>query len=366
MCKALLVAGVFCLVVLAGPARAAAACTEAICFTFTEAGREFLNQVGLTEDEVQKRLNSELGRFFQTTDTAGYVRRFSDSQSFTGKGMGVDYASEATFLEVGAAGSVAMGIDRTYKPASEGSGAGFPISGVGLNASLMAGASLDPLGVPLMFFGNWMRINGLSYGQLTGQLENWGLHAQLRLFGPSRSVSAMKMLARWGGIAITTGVDSSHMNLRAGQTIKTGQIDFSDMADSSTTIDVSSSVNGQARFEMDMLTRSIPLEVTTSFRLLTLLTVYGGIGMDWQVGGGSNLNVKVKDATITGKANGTTADLGTVDVDAQASASPSSTVVRGLVGAQVNLALLRLFAQLNVANTDPVVASVIFGARLAY
>jgi hypothetical protein len=368
MRKAFLTAGVFCLLALAGSAQAATTCGQAICFNFTPAGQEFFNRVGLTQAQVQDRLNLELGRFFQTTDTAGFVRRFSDSQSFTGKGMGVDYASEATLLEVGMAGSVAMGIDRTYQPSSSGSGAGFPIQGVGLNASLMAGASLEPLGVPVMVFGNWMRISGASYGQLKGQLDNWGVHAQLRLFGPSRSASALKMLARWGGIAITTGVDSSHMNLRAGQTIKTDKIRFNDLAvDPTTTIDVSGSVNGQAGFELDMLTRSIPLEVTTSLRLLTLVTVYGGLGMDLQIGGDNNLKVKVSDATITGTVNGSSStNLGTAEVEAGASASSSRTQVRGLLGAQVNLFLFRLFAQLNAANTDPVIASLVFGARLAY
>lgn len=366
MRKAFLTVGILSLLAFTGSAHATTTCGQSICFNFTPAGLDFLSRAGLSQAQVQDRLNLELGRFFQTTDTAGFVRRFSDSQSFTGKGMGVDYASEATFLEVGVAGSVAMGIDRTYQPSSTGSGAGFPIKGVGFNASLMGGVSLDPFGVPLMVFGNWMRMSG-TYGQLDGKLDNWGVHAQLRLFGPSRSASALKMLARWGGIAITTGVDNSHMNLRAGQKIKTDPINFGDMAlDPNTSIQVDGAVSGQAGFELDMATKTIPLEVTTSLRLLSLVTVYGGVGLDLQIGGGNDLNVKVSDATITGMVNGTQANLGTAEVEAHASASSSTAKVRGLIGAQVNLFLVRLFAQLNAANTDPVMASVVFGARLAY
>ncbi len=369
MRKACLALAAFSLLLVAGPALANTLCGQPICFTFSPEAQQFFSTVGLTQAQVEDRLNLELGRFFQTTDTAGFVRRFGDSQSFTSKGMGVDYASEATLIEVGAAASVAMGIDRTYQPSNSGSGAGFPISGVGLNASLMAGVSLEPLGVPLMLFGNWMRVPERSYGQLTGKLDNWGVHAQLRLFGPSRDMSALNLVARWGGIAITTGLDYSHMNLRAGQKFATGKINFSDLAtvpNTAATIDVSGAVDGKAGLELDMLTKSIPLEVTTSLRLFTLLTLYGGVGVDWQLAGGSRLDVKISEAQIRGTVNGSPSNLGTAEVEAQASTSPSSAKLRGILGAQVNLFLLRLFVQLNAANTDPMMASLAVGARVAY
>jgi hypothetical protein len=69
--------------------------------------------------------------------------------------MGVDYASEATYFEVGGSASFALGMDRTYQP---GNTQGFPISGMGFNATVMGGVSLGFLGIPVMVFGNWMKV----------------------------------------------------------------------------------------------------------------------------------------------------------------------------------------------------------------
>ena len=122
-----------------------------------------------------------------------------------------------------------------------------------------------------------------------------------------------------------------------------------------------------ATFTVDMTTKSIPLELTTSLRLLTLLTVYGGMGIDWQLGGGSSMELDIKGLSLSGQINNVPyTNLGTADVSASAKASPSSAKMRGILGAQINLAIVRLFAQVNVANTSPTMASLAVGARIAY
>jgi len=63
-------------------------------------------------------------------------------------------------------------------------------------------------------------------------------------------------------------------------------------------VDVTGDATGNAVFKIDMTTRSIPVEVTTSVRLLTLLTAYGGLGFDWQLGGGSALDLAMNASMI--------------------------------------------------------------------
>jgi hypothetical protein len=58
--------------------------------------------------------------------------------------------------------------------------------------------------------------------------------------------------------------------------------------------------------------------------------------------------------------------LGTASAKAKVSADPSPAKVRGIVGAQFNLFLLRVFAQINLTNSDPMMASLATGLRLAY
>jgi hypothetical protein len=279
--------------------------------------------------------------------------------------MGVDYASEATYFEVGGATSFALGMDRTYQP---GNTNGFPIQGVGLNASVMGGVSLGFLGIPVMVFGNGMHVPTQRYGDMSGSLDNWGVHAQLRLFGPSRGMSGLKMLVRWGGIAVTTGFDYSHMHLGLTHDVLSN---FN--IPNGVSVDVTGSATGQARFNVDMTTKSIPLELTTSLRLLTLLTVYGGMGFDFQLGGGSAVDLAL-DASMLGHipANPLTGgqasnpDLGTAQIHAVANVDPSAAKIRGILGLQVNLFMVRLFTQVNIADTNPTMASLAAGVRVAY
>jgi hypothetical protein len=320
--------------------------------------QEFVDATGMSREAMQAFIHDNIDKLFQVSNAVGFLRKLGDSQSFTGKGMGVDYASEATYFELGGSINFAMGIDRSYQPNNV---QGFPIQGVGLNASLMAGLSLDFLGVPLMIFGNYMKIPTMNYGSMSGSLDNWGVHAQLRLFGPSRKTSALKVLLRWGGIAITSGIDSSHMALGLHKSIK------SSFTDQEVTFTADTSGDAAPRFDVNMTTRSIPLEVTTSLRLLTLLTAYGGVGFDWQLSGSNTMELKV-NAAMTGRLNqtGTTQDLGSITASAKVSADPSPAKIRGILGAQVNLWLLRIFTQVNVTNSNPMMASLAVGLRLAY
>ena len=322
---------------------------------------DFLTATGMTQQQLQDFVTGTLNGLFQMTNAAGFLQRFGDAQSFTSKGMGVDYASEATYVEVGGSASLAFGMDRTYQPGTI-QGVPIQVQSVSLNASLMAGVSLSSLGIPVMLFGNGMHVPTQQYGDMSGSLDNWGVHAQLRLFGPSRDSSALKMLVRWGGIAITTGFDYSHMNLGLTRTFSSPNLSIPNIA---ATVDAT----GSGGVSVDMTTKSIPLEVTTSLRLLTLLTAYGGVGFDFQLGGGSAMNLDL-DASLLGHVSGgqpPNLDLGTAHVHVPIPpVNPSPARIRGILGAQVNLFILRIFAQLNVANTTPTMASLAVGLRLAY
>jgi hypothetical protein len=201
---------------------------------------------------------------------------------------------------------------------------------------------------------------------MSGSLDNWGVHAQLRLFGPSRKTSALGMLVRWGGIAITTGYDYSHMNLRLNHDI-VSNFSIPNNLGNDVNVNVTGSASGSAALSVDMTTKSIPLEITTSVRLLTLLTAYGGMGFDFNVGGTSVMNLDI-DASLLGHIPGpTTVDMGTAHIHATIPpVGPSATKIRGILGLQINLFMVRLFTQVNIANTTPTMASLAAGVRVVY
>jgi hypothetical protein len=323
-----------------------------------------LNATGMDAAALTNFLTTTLNGLFQMSNAAGFLQRFGDAQSFTSKGLGVDYASEATYVEVGGAASFALGMDSSYQP---GNALPVQVQSVGMNASLMAGVSLMPFGIPVMLFGNGMHVPTQQYGDMSGSLDNWGVHAQLRLFGPSRKTSALGALVRWGGIAITTGYDYSHMNLRLNHDI-VSNFSIPNNLGNDVNVNMTGSASGSAALSVDMTTKSIPLEITTSVRLLTLLTAYGGMGFDFNVGGTSVMNLDI-DATLLGHASTVPGalDMGSAHVHATIPpVGPSATKIRGIMGLQVNLFMVRLFTQVNVANTTPTMASLAAGVRVVY
>ena len=317
---------------------------------------------GMTTAQLISLINTQVDGLFQVTNVNSFLRDFQNAQSFSSKGLGVDYASEATLVEAGATLSLASNVDKAYKPS--GSYTDPPISGGGANFSLMGGLGLGLFGLdPVMIFANWFK-GSASLGQLDGNYQNWGLHGQLRLLGPSRSMSATKLLVRWGGIAITSGVDYSHVELRSKSTIAS----TFDVAQGAP-VTVTSA--GNLSFTLDQTTWSIPLEITTSLRLLSLVTVYGGLGLDWQLGGGCDLHVLMSQASLSGKvqtATGTVAynNLGTATVQADGHVSPSAARMREIFGVQLSfMDVVRLFAQVNTTASSPVLTSLAMGLRLA-
>jgi hypothetical protein len=319
-------------------------------------GREFAAQAGIDLGAIEGQVQTELEHLFQTFRLKDYVRSFGDAQGFTTRGLGVDYGSNVRYLEIGVAASAALNGNSAVV---EGDTRTQPIAGVSGNLTVMAGLNLGAFGVPVTLFANYFKSSG-AYREFDARLDNFGVHAQLKLFG-SRDESIWSLLVRWGGLDITTGFDHSHMVLQLARDFDRN-IPIGDGQSVSGEVDLQSRGN----LRLDMRTSSIPLEVTTNIRFLYVLSAYLGGGFDWQVGGGSDLTVNL-DGKLTGRvpSANATADLGTMTVAVHESASPSAGRVRGIVGLQANVFLLKVFAQLNVAPS-PFLSSIGFGARLVW
>jgi hypothetical protein len=319
-------------------------------------GQQFAAQAGIDLPAVEAQVQTELDRLFQVYRLRDYVRAFGDAQGFTTRGLGVDYGSNVRYLEVGVAASAAINGNSAVV---EGDTRTQPIAGVSGNLTIMGGVNLGAAGIPLTVFANYFKSSG-GYREFDARLENFGVHLQLKLFG-SRDDSVLSMLVRWGGIDITTGFDRSRMRLQLVRDFDRN-IPISDGQRFSGEVDLTS----RGTFRLDMRTSSIPLEVTTNIRFLYVLSAYLGGGFDWQLGGGSDLTADL-DGQLVGVVPAANArgDLGTMKVTVSQSASPSAGRIRGIVGLQANLFLLKLFVQLNAAPS-PFLSSVGVGARLVW
>ena len=317
----------------------------------------FANAIGLgTADQLAQELSLKVNDLFRVANVDSFLKDFQNAQSFSAKGLGVDYASEATLAEVGATFSFASNVDKAYSPS--GGYTDPPISGGGANFSLMGGLGFGLFGLdPVMVFANWFK-GSASLGQLDGDYHNWGLHGQIRLLGPSRRSSLSKLIVRWGGIAITSGADYSRLSLSARKSINST---FNVVPGAPVTV----TNIGDLQFDVTQKTWSVPLEITTSLRLLSLITLYGGIGLDWQLGGGSDLNIKMA-ANLSGSYNGVRYDnVGTATINAAGHANPSPAKLREIFGVQVSiLDFVRIFTQVNISDGSPMLTSVAAGLRL--
>jgi hypothetical protein len=97
------------------------------------------------------------------------------------------------------------------------------------------------------------------------------------------------------------------------------------------------------------------------------VTIYGGLGLDFQLGGGSDLHILMSGASLSGKVAGTTySNLGTATVQADGHVSPSAARMREIFGVQLGIMdVIRVFAQVNTTASSPMLTSLAMGLRLA-
>lgn len=258
-----------------------------------------------------------------------YLQSFGDATSFAARGTGVDYASNSELFTLGIAGGVAVDVDGVTNDNDFSAGAGgtFTIMG-GLNLARWGHRELS-------LFGNFFHSSN-DDGVLRGGLLSMGAHAQYKLFQPTKGLK--RLLVQWGGIDLTGGLELSRWRLSVGGDIGTS-FELEGAAGTSATLD--GAVNG--RFGLSTTTVVLPLEVTTNLRLLYLLGLYVGGGLDLQVGR-SSVEASL-GGTVTTTLDGDERTIATVQVTADEGRRPSIVQAHALLGLQLNMWKLKLFVQ---------------------
>ncbi len=317
------------------------------------AAEDFANEFGLDLTGLELELENQLAELFQVIEPSKYLRALSNTQAFSSKGLGVDYASNPEVVSIGAAGNFTIAVGSNSLEAAN-------VDGVAANIAVTAGVNLGTFGDKrldgLTVYGNFFTRSG-TYRELDAQLSNVGFHAQYKLFRPPGK-SMTELAIQWGGFDITTGLEYTKFRLRLQEEL-TSDISLSDDEDAS---DVTFASNGL--FDYNSTTYSIPIEVSTNFRMLYVLTLFAGIGFDLQWGE-NDINVAL-DGDLIGKHPGSGEDvaLGTASVSVQDDSGPSAGKLRFFGGLQLNLWRLKIFAQGNLAPNRA--AGLTLGARLAW
>jgi len=239
-------------------------------------------------------LNAEINKLFQVPDMTNFLTAMANAQAITNKGQGVSYATEHSLFVIGGGSGVGFsGGLSGYKVSS-----GLPAIGIGVQGSVMAGLSLSKLPVPtlgpidlkrLTIFVNYFGISDDSLVQsLTIKANAFGLHLQYKLVD-NRNLGGIGIL-NWGGLLFTTGIESSTNSLSykvtQGVTVNSGgqTFNWTPSATSALTLEANSF--------------SIPFELSTSVRVLYVVSVFAGLGVDL------NFGRTTIDSTLNGPVTG--------------------------------------------------------------
>jgi len=318
----------------------------------TPEGEQLAADLGMTPDELEADLRGDLGEAFQTARVGDFIRAFGNATSFSNRGVGVDYASNAKSFIFGVAGNLAVALEDDFDEPQDGE---YPVGGIAPNLTIMAGLNLSRWKLPkLTLFGNGF-YRKTELGQLDGSITNAGLHGQYRLVGETGGKTST--VVKWGGIDLTGGVEWTRWTFGLDRELET---EFG-IGEGGATSDVSVTANG--RFDLSSTALVFPFEATTSLRLLYVLSVFGGVGIDIQSGNTRADANLVGELTGTDPGGGPDVDMGTATITADGEGGLSAGRMRFLGGVQLNLSKLKLFVQANAIPMDT--ASVAVGLRVA-
>jgi hypothetical protein len=186
--------------------------------------------------------------------------------------------------------------------------------------------------------------------RLDGTILSAGAHVQYTIV-PAPHDGGTGTFVRWIGLGATSGVELTRWELGTGSDTLT--TDFTVGSGNNTAHVV---VDSAGKLDLRTQAITVPLEATTGLRIMWLATLYAGLGIDFTLGS-ADLGANMSGAARSDDGR----QLGTVSITGDGHTNGSPATLRGLVGLQLNLWKLKLFAQLNASQSPA--ASVAFGLK---
>ncbi len=309
------------------------------------------SQLSLAEDQLEAQINRQAQSLVGDLNVSDFLQQSANAQALVGRGLGADYASlpDGFMLGVGV-GVAAIAGDATLNVLQQASSgdleSAVPV-GAGAQLSLMLGYNFAKQGLPQLTVFAHGGGAPISFSEFEGNFYNFGANVQYRPFRQYGS-----KVFSWDGLAVTSGFAVSRMKLQLTQ---------ADSIDFSTTINgigIQSASSGGVNLIQKSF--SVPLELTTSVSMLYFLTLYGGMGVDFNFGA-AELAI---DASTTISA-GSNASAGSVQATLDDSGRADRASFRVLGGLQANMGPFKLYTQTNYLPQNQAL-SVTAGARMTF
>lgn len=284
-------------------------------------------------------------------DPQRLMKGTANSNALAAKGVGSHYTSDMKKFMVGAA--VGVGADLEKDKAIEDE-----VSGAAAATGFMLGTRMDLFGTNkilglearrLSSYVNFGRLNHLR--KIPGDEDvdiladldalNIGIHFRYELIDGDKHG-----LFRWGGIKTHTGYEYNKNEL-----VLETEIDRVLELDSGSGV-LNGRITGKPKYTIDSEVHSIPLEISTDVTLLNALTLFGGLGADWNMGGSrgkGRIDGDVSPLACSGAVcvSGDPFPQLKVVADLDASEPVDPFTLRAFGGVQLDAGSVHLFGQVN-------------------
>lgn len=309
------------------------------------------------------KIETEINEDFPSTeDPDRLMKGMANSSVMAGKGIGNDYASRMQVFMIG--GGVGVGADLEKDKSTNSD-----LSGVGVQGGIVIGTNLSWMDAEkiLGLYTNRLNVyvNYLGYNleqkmgdgdrDLIGaDLQSFGFHASYDLVTPKGT-----NMLRWGGIKVHTGYEFNKSKFKFQSNLSE---DFSETIGG---VPTSGTITGKPAAEIDVATQSIPIEISTNVQLLYILSLYTGLGIDFNFGEAKakgNLNADESTILVNGADTGTRVQA---DANIDGKSKVDSFLARAFVGVQINLPYMNIFVQGDKSLGNELVAGTA-GIRFVY
>lgn len=329
------------------------------------AERTFCNYIDTEIGKIEADINKDLPSGKPTRLMQG----MADSSVMAGKGIGTDYASNMDVFLIGAGVGVGADLHKDKQTDSDLSGAAVaPGLIVGMNLSWMdarrfMGMDTDRLNV----FFNFMKytydhkIDDEPGKRSDAELDmlSMGVHFRYDWIKGNGS----KWLG-WGGVKFNFGYEYNKNDITFKSEINEDADQFDEAGQN-----YSGSISGRPVAAIDTSTHSIPLALSTDVQLLYFLSLYTGLGVDYNWGqskGRGDLNGSDSSISCTGAScpgNPTIQVKPEANIDA--TGKPTAFTSRAFFGVQLNLPFTRIFVQADKSLGNDLVSATT-GIRFVY
>ena len=298
-------------------------------------------------NQALREAEAEINKDFPSNeDPKRLMQGMANSSVMAGKGIGSDYASRMDVFLIGAGVGVGADMEKDKESESDLSGAGVQgglIIGTNLawmDTARILGLDTNKLSVYVNYLGYDLdqKLGDDDKDEIGGKLNSFGIHFRYDWIEGSGS-----NWFGWGGVKVHTGYEFNTTKLTFKSTLKE---DISEDVGAGQT--VSGTINGNPEATIDVATQSIPIEISTDVRLLWILSIYTGLGVDFNFGqakGSGSLNADPTTLNYSGGNDPTVQAEANID----GTGSVNSVTTRGFAGVQVNLPFLRIFGQVDKA-----------------